>query len=153
MIYKKTQMGWLLIGFVGATFLFLVVAYATQWGDNPIPLVPFLLIAALFVVVYMLFYKLTLKIRGSHLRVIYGIGIIKIVFKIDELLAVEPIKTPWWYGLGIRITPKGMLYNIHGLKAVRIEYISKGKEKSVMVGTAEPEKLTRVLKETFGLKN
>jgi len=152
MIYKKTQIGWLLIGFVGATLLFLLIAYAAQWGDRPIPLVPFLLIAALFVVVFLLFYQLTLEIRGSQLRIIYGIGLIKIVLKIDELLSVEKIKTPWWYGLGIRITPKGMLYNIQGLKAVRIEYISKGEEKSVMVGTAEPEKLERILKETFGLK-
>jgi len=29
-----------------------------------------------------------------------------------------------------------MLYNIHGLKAVRVKYISNGKSKSVMVGTA-----------------
>jgi hypothetical protein len=152
MIYKKSQLGWLLIAFVSATLLFLFLAYLGQWGDNPIPLVPFLLLAALFVVIYLLFYKLTIEIRGSELRIIYGIGIIKIVLKIDELISVEEIITPWWYGLGIRITPKGMLYNIQGLKAVRLEYVSKGNVKSVMVGTAEPEKLARVLKESFGLK-
>ena len=152
MMYRKSQYGRLLIVVVLGVLIFLFLSYLYQWGDNPIPFLPFLLITILFLVVFVLFYKLTIEIRGSELYIIYGVGIIRIVFKIDQLKHVEAIRTPWYYGLGIRITPKGMLYSIQGLKAVRLQFSSKGRHKKVMVGTPEPDKLAQRLREAFGLK-
>jgi hypothetical protein len=129
--------------------LYLYLAYANQWGNNPLPFAPFLLLSILCFVICLLFYKQTVEIDGSTLKLIYGIGLIKLKFKIDQLERTEIIKTPWYYGLGIRITPKGMLYNINGSKAVKIEYRSNGKNKSIMVGTADPEQLKRALDKTF----
>jgi hypothetical protein len=149
MSYKKTQMGWLVIAFMLPIIIYLAVLFFTQWGDNPIPFLPFILITFLFLVAILLFYKLTVEINGSTLTLTYGIGIIKFRFEIDQLLSVEQIKTPWYYGLGIRVTPKGMLYNIHGLKAVAIKYFRNGKEKSVMVGTDEPGLLAQAIKLNF----
>lgn len=134
-----------MIGIFVPVILFLFLAYVNQWGNNPLPLIPFLVSAGLFVFIGSLFYQLTIELNGSVLKLIYGIGLIRITFKIDRLVAVKTIKTPWYWGLGIRITPKGMLYNIQGSKAVKIEYISNSKSKSVMVGTPEPERLKQVL--------
>ena len=92
-----------------------------------------------------MFYKLTVELSDSTLKLTYGIGLIRIKFKIDELLQTNIIRTPWYYGLGIRITPKGMLYNIQGLKAIKIDYTSSGKRKSVMIGTPEPDQLKKAL--------
>ncbi|MEM1135923.1 MAG: hypothetical protein AAGI07_08780, partial [Bacteroidota bacterium] len=75
--------------------------------------------------------------------------LIRISFKIDRLEQAQIIKTPWYYGLGIRMTPEGMLYNIQGPKAVKIRYLSNGRNKSVMIGTLEPEKLNKVLETHF----
>ena len=83
-------------------------------------------------------------------RLKYGIGLISLKFKMDEVESLESIKTPWYYGLGIRITPKGILYNIQGLKAVRIHYLKDGKSKKVMIGTDEPEELMKALNSAFG---
>jgi len=94
-----------------------------------------------------MFYKLSVELQGTKLRLIYGIGLIRFKFNIDQLECSEIITTPWYYGLGIRITPKGMLYNIHGSKAVRIEYITNGKRESVMIGTPEPEQLKNSLEQ------
>ena len=129
--------------------LFLFLAYINQWGNNPLPLVPFLILTGIFILINSLFYKLTIELDGSILKIIYGIGLIKINFRIDEIVESRVIKTPWYYGLGIRITPKGMLYNIQGSKAIRIKYISNGKSISVMVGSPEPERLKQVLDDTF----
>lgn len=149
MNYKKTQIGWLIIGiFLPILFIF-YLAYENQWGSNPIPLDSFKAIVLIFVIIVALFYKLTIEIDGQVLKLSYGIGLIRIKFKIDQLEEVQVIKTPWYSGLGIRFTSKGMLYNIHGLKAVRIIYISNGKSKSVMVGTAEPERLKEALEGSF----
>ncbi len=149
MKYKKSQIGWIAIMIFAPVIIFLYLAYANQWGNNPLPFVPFLVLAVLFVVICFMFYKLTVELDESTLKLTYGIGLIRIKFKIDELVRIEIIRTPWYYGLGIRITPKGMLYNIQGSKAVNIEYTSNGKSKSVMVGTPEPEQLKKALEDNW----
>lgn len=149
MNYKKSQTGWLVIAFMLPIIAFLIVLYITQWGDNPIPFLPFVLVTSLIVIAMLLFYKLTVEIDGNAISLTYGIGVIKFKFVIDQIISSEEIRTPWYYGLGIRLTPKGMLYNIHGLKAVRIKYFRDGKEKKVMVGTNEPEILLQAIQTAF----
>ena len=149
MIYRKSQIGWIIIGIFITAIILICLTYLNQWGSNSFTTVTFLISLVLFAVIISLFYKLTIEIDGSIIKVIYGIGIIKIKIKVDKLLKIESIKTPWYYGLGIRFTPKGLLYNIHGSKAVLIDFTSKGQSKSMMIGTAEPQKLTRALEEAF----
>ena len=149
MDYKKSQYGWVIIGMFAPMMLFLFFSYLYQWGNNPLTLVPFVLVTGLLGIILALFYKLTIVVKGSVLQAIYGIGLIRFRFKIDRLVGTQIIKTPWYYGLGIRVTPQGMLYNIHGLKAVRIKYLSTGISKSVMIGTPEPQLLSKKLKEAF----
>lgn len=149
MYYKKSQVGWVIMGIFTPVILFLYLAYANQWGNNPLPFVPFLLFTGLLIIICSLFYKLTIELDESTLKLTYGIGLIRIKLKIDELEHIEIIKNPWYYGLGIRITPKGMLYNIQGSKAVNIKYMGNGKSKSVLVGTPEPERLKKALEENI----
>lgn len=149
MKYKKSQIGWVVAGTFAPIILFLIIAYANQWGNNPLPLIPFLVVTGILVVIGSLFYKLTVELDGSILKLTYGIGLIEIRFKIDNLIETRIVKTPWYYGLGIRVTPKGMLYNIQGSKAVKIKYVSNGRSKSVMVGSPEPERLKQVLEDNF----
>jgi hypothetical protein len=124
---------------------FLCLAYAFQWGNNPLSFIPFLTLSSIPVILGLMLYKLTVEVKGTTLRLSYGIGLISLKFEIDELEETEIIRVPWYYGIGIRITPKGMLYSINGWKALRIKYKSKGESKRVMVGTAEPELLKKLL--------
>ncbi|MEO9512305.1 MAG: hypothetical protein ABJN84_06390 [Flavobacteriaceae bacterium] len=149
MKYRKSQIGWIVILVFGLTIIFINVAQVNQGENNPFPFLVFRVFAFLFVVIGLLFYKLTVELIGSTLKLTYGIGLIRIKFHMDEMQRSEVIKTPWYWGLGIRMTPKGMLYNIQGSKAVKIEYISKGERKSVMVGTPEPEQLKKALDHNF----
>ena len=149
MKYKKTQIGWVAMAIFAPVILLLYLVYKNQWGNNPLPFVPFLTLTLILVFICAMFYQLTVELSGSTLKLIYGIGLIRIKFKIDELERTEIITTPWYYGLGIRKTPKGMLYNIQGSKAVNIEYISNGKRKLVMVGTPEPEQLKKALEDNW----
>ncbi|MBC2838582.1 hypothetical protein [Robiginitalea sp. SC105] len=146
MNYRSSQMGWVLPLLLAPVIVFLALAYAYQWGDRPLPLVPFLILLGIFAITLLLFYKLTLELHGNVLHVVYGVGLIRIRIEMDELLETKVIRTPWYYGLGIRVTPRGMLYNIQGTRAVQIDYIRDGKRKTVMVGTADPEGLSRALK-------
>lgn len=149
MQYQKSQISWIANGVFALMVLSLYLIYITQWGTNPLPLAPFLIMLGVFIVLWLFFFRLTVKFNGSILQVIYGIGLITIKLKIDDLVSTKVIRTPWYYGLGIRITPGGMLYNIQGTKAVEIKYISNNKSKSVMIGSPEPERLKSVLDESF----
>ena len=145
MKYKQSQFGWVVIILFALLVAFLCLAYAFQWGGNPLPFIPFLALSSILVILGLMLYKLTVEVKGTTLRLSYGIGLISLKFNIDELEETEIIRVPWYYGVGIRITPKGMLYSIHGWKALQINFKSKGKSKRVMVGTAEPELLKKVL--------
>ena len=149
MNYKESQTGWLLIGIFAVAILFHCLAYINQWGNNPMPIAIFLSMLALFIFILLLFYKLTLKIEDEGIKVIYGIGLIRITLRIDLLHHAEVIRTPWYYGLGIRFTPKGMLYNIQSRRAVRLDYQSGKKRKTVMLGTTQPEQLKKFLERRF----
>lgn len=145
MQYKQSQFGWIVISLFTILVVFLSLAYAFQWGGNPLPFNVFLLMITVLIILVLLLYKLTVQVNSATLRLTYGIGLINLTFEIEELEETKVIQVPWYYGVGIRITPKGMLYSIHGLKVLQLKYNSKGKSKSLMVGTAEPELLKKVL--------
>ena len=145
MNYRKTQIGWWLIVLFTIPILWLVVAYFQQWGSRPLTELSLVFAIILLALIILLFYRLTVEVKNDTIRLTYGIGLIKITLRIDELISTRVVKTPWYYGLGIRITPKGMLYNIQGTRAVLVEYMHKGQLKTVMVGSAEPEKLKELL--------
>ena len=145
MAYRKTQMGWWLIAFFAIPVVWLLFAYFFQWGNRPLTATSLFLSTSLLVLIVLLFYKLTVETVKNTIRLSYGIGLIRITLKIDELISSKVVKTPWYYGLGIRITPKGMLYNIQGTRAVQLEYMHNGELKTVLVGSPEPEELIRNL--------
>ncbi len=50
----------------------------------------------------------------------------------------EPVRNPWWYGLGLRLIPGGTLYNVWGLDAVEIRYHDGRRDRMVRFGTNDP---------------
>jgi hypothetical protein len=67
-----------------------------------------------------LFYKLRITIEEETLRASFGIGIIRKNARLADIAGCEAIRTRWWYGWGIHLTPYGWLYNVSGLDAVAI---------------------------------
>ena len=149
MKYDKSETGWILIVLFTPILIFITLLYINQWGDRPITLIPYIIICALFVLVVSLFYKLTIKVNDKAIHLIYGIGIIKFSIYPDQISKIEIIRTPWYYGLGIRLTPKGRLYNIQSFKAIKLDYLVNHSHKRVMIGTPEPEVLKKILEENF----
>lgn len=128
-----------------AISIILIIKTGNDFYSQPI----FLIVIISCIFVSLLFYKLTISVSNKTIKLVYGIGLIKITKNLDKLQNVEIIKIPWYYGILIRITTEGMLYNIQGSKGIRITYIENEKTKSFMVGTPEPEKLKKVLNENF----
>lgn len=147
--YRQSQIGWIMLALMVPVMVFLVLACWFQWGSRPLPVAACLPLIGLIGLIGLLFYRLEVSVDGQGICLRYGIGWIRIHLPIDQLMDVKVIRTPWYYGLGIRVTPKGMLYNIHGTQAVSVRYRVKGKEKHVMIGTPEPQRLKQVLEGQF----
>jgi hypothetical protein len=146
--YNKTQYG----TFINILFLFIMgfiaYAYVYQLGNQPIPFEIFIILFPLFGIILLFFYKLTIKIDDEKITAIFGIGIIKRTINIENIMveSIKEVKIPWYYGIGIRLTPKGWLYNVKFGKSI----IMKTKHKTFLVGTDDANTIKKIL---INLKN
>ena len=150
MKYEKSQIGWVMISVFGTLLSLLIIIRLTLWDSTQLPDSLFIIAISVSFLFLLLFYKLKIKIEAREIQVIFGIGVVKIKIKPQEISNVETIKVPWWYGWGIRLTPKGWLYNVNGNRAVYFNYMSDEKAKRVMLGTEDPENLIKALRANFG---
>lgn len=102
-----------------------------------------LVFVLVFGFILLIFYNLTIFIKGKVIHAKFGIGIIHIKIPVEQLHETAIVKTPWWYGWGIRVTPQGMLYNVFGKQAVKVKYTGKRRTRTVLLGSAEPEELLK----------
>ncbi|MEQ8714238.1 MAG: hypothetical protein RIC80_14550 [Cyclobacteriaceae bacterium] len=150
--YHESQVGWLFLSLMSPVLLFLAIAYYQQWGSKPPTAPVFYPTIALLIGVCLLFYRMETSISYRNIKIRYGVGLIKLTPQFDELIAVTVTRIPWWYGVGIRITPKGWLYSIQGLGVVLLTYRKGSLRESIMIGSAKPEELKKSLMENFELK-
>ena len=108
----------------------------------------FMIALAVPAVLVLLFHSLRVEVDRNALRLSYGIGVVRKRFDLTSLRDAYAVRNKWWYGLGIRLTPHGWLYNVSGLDAVEIVRTSG---KKFRVGTDEPQALVTAL--TAALKD
>lgn len=148
MRYQKTQVGWGMVSIFIIVIVFIILSYTFNLGNNPIGSTGLPILLAIIFLAMLSFYKLTVIVENKKIRLIYGIGLIRINIKPDHIREIKAVKTPFYSGWGIRITSQGMLYNIQGLRAVKITFGSE-KQKTVRIGTQEPEKLRKAIADEF----
>jgi hypothetical protein len=135
--YRHTQIGLVVIVVLAASIVLVAaLALTVEWH----PLV--LAVLAMLVAALVLFYSLTVEIRGSELMVSFGIGFPRFTYQLSRAREVRVVRNPWFYGWGIHMTPDGWLYNVSGLLAVEIVFVDGRK---VRVGTDEPDALYRAI--------
>jgi len=95
-----------------------------------------------------IFCRLTTEIDGDEFRARFGVlGWPKKAVLLDEIAGVLPTRLSWFSGWGVRITTRGILFNVSGRGAV-IVGLNTGKQ--FMVGTDEPEKLADAINQALG---
>lgn len=149
MKYESNQTGWFFITIILAVLIVVTTGYYYQLGNNPLPTNVFQLLLFVFILILINFYKLKIRVDDTGINILYGIGLIHIKLQPGSITSVQTVKTSWLYGFGIRITFKGMLYNIQGRDAVRISYVEDGKSKTVTIGSEDPDKLKTFLEKKY----
>ena len=137
--YHHTQFGTVNVVIV---FAILPLVFLPAWLAGAAPIAWLILI--LLVGILALFYNLTVTIDDAHLRIRFGIGLIRKRFPLDQIDSCRPVRNSWLYGWGIRLTHRGWLYNVSGLEAVELKMKSG---KTCRIGTDEPAALAAALEE------
>ncbi len=132
-MYKHTQTGWVIIySFTAALLAILAVHFFS-------PSVPPLILELVIFLCIPLFATLTVSIKSRILHIVFGIGLIRMRFKLDEVISCKIVRNQWWCGYGIHgWFKKGWLINVSGLDAVELK-IKNGM--AYRIGTDEPQKL------------
>ena len=139
--YRHTQFGTVI---VITTVAVMSLAFLPAWLAGTAT-IAWLILGSL-VVLLALFFSLTVEIDAEHLRIRFGIGLIRKRFPLDQIDTCRPVRNSWIYGWGIRLTPHGWLYNVSGQEAVELKMKSG---KTCRIGTDEPEVLAAALQEAL----
>jgi len=145
--YSKTSYSFIIIGCMALSILGIGISYLYQWGNSPIPLTATIIIEIIFIGIILLMYQLKITIDDSKISILLGIGLIKksILLKNIAITSMKKVSIPWYYGIGIRLTPYGMLYNVQPGPALLIH--SKNNKRSILVGTKDAYKLMDIIQQ------
>jgi hypothetical protein len=138
MTYRHTQTGWFLLYAIGVTAgVLALVAFMARDAEGPVGII----LAVTFVVLLIpltLFRSLTVEVGPSTVDVRFGGGFIRKSIPLDRIRSAQVVRYPWYYGMGIRIIPRGTLWNVDGMRAVELEL---GSNRRFAIGSDEPEAL------------
>ena len=89
-----------------------------------------------------LFNGLTVSVSKKNIVLKFGCGLINKTIEREDITDVKIVRNKAIYGWGIRLTPHGWLWNIHGLDAIELS-LENGR--TFRVGTNEPKALLEAL--------
>lgn len=136
--YEHTQRGTLIIGAVTAVILLII---ATMFIFGPVWVTG--IVAGIMILALAIFSTLTVSVQQNALRIWFGpIPLVKKSWPLSGIASVTTVTNRWYWGWGIRWTPRGPLYNVAGLKAVEVTLVSG---KTFRIGTDDPEELKRAI--------
>lgn len=101
------------------------------------------LFAIAFVLLAWLFSSLTVEVNDRELVSYFGPGFWRRQVPLGDIAAVERTTSSAWEGWGIRITPRGMLYNVAGRDAVQVR-LATGRR--FRLGTGDPDGLVAAIR-------
>ena len=135
-IYRHTQVSRAMVGGMG-----IALAAAIWWSlrvSEPVVVAT----AVVFGLLLVLFSTLTVSVRDGAMDVFFGPGLIRRRIPIRRINEVRVVRTPWYYGWGIRLTPAGWLWNVSGLDGVEVQFEDGHRFR---VGSDEPNRLAEAL--------
>jgi hypothetical protein len=141
--YQHRQVGTLVLCVVGVTVLLLASLFYFVEA-NPVG------IAVLFILLLCvaLFWALTVEVTESDVVLRFGFGLIRKRFPLSSIVNARAVRNRWYFGWGIRLLPKGWLYNVSGLDAVEIETTDGSVHR---IGTDEPSELLRAIRDACSM--
>jgi hypothetical protein len=143
--YRHTQFGWAIVtGTVVGLAMATVLTVSLSAGT--IAAAGWMVVAlyATLVAALLLFITLTVEVDADHVRLRFGIGLIRKSVAIADIVRCDIVRTRVWWGWGLHWTQSGWLYNVSGRDAVRIEM---RRERAVIIGSDDAPALKQAIDE------
>jgi len=141
--YRHTQVGWVILGVMAALAAFIMLRLP---GPPATPSsLPVLVVLAS---IALLFSTLTVEVDDEAIRLRFGIGLVRKRIPLAGVGAWQAVRNPWYCGWGIRLLPRGVLWNVSGFDAVELA-LPGGRR--FRVGTDEPEALASAITQAKGV--
>jgi hypothetical protein len=143
-MYRHTQAGYVTAAAAvggGVALLFAIGA------RRKLPLPIYVAVGAVLLLAGVVFSSLTIEVDDGELRSHFGPGFWRKRVRLADVEGAELAPSTWWEGWGIRITPRGMLYNVSGTGAVEVRLRSGERFR---LGSDEPEALLRAIRAGLG---
>jgi len=115
-IYKHTQ-----VSLATVSAMAIALAAVIWWSvraSGPVPVTTVVLLLC----VAILFSTLTVIVRDGAMHVFFGPDLIRRRIPLRRIREVRVVRTPWYYGWGVRLTPSGWLWNVSGLDGVEVQF-------------------------------
>lgn len=148
--YKEFQFGWILFVFMIPMQIMVAYFYYNDIGDRPLETSVFWVINLIIFLICLLFYGMTTKIKTDSISLAYGIGLVRRRIQLNKIKSIEIVKNPWYYGRGIRLIPKGVLYSIQGSDGIELKF--NHTDRLVRIGTKDPMKLKQEIEKRLSAK-
>lgn len=141
---KFTQFGTLSIILIFPFFVLFTIQALHSIAGNDFPgFYVQISLALILLVCLLVFYKLTIEVNEDTISFKLGLGWFRKTYKISDIESCNPVRNPFFYGIGIRIIPEGFLYNVSGLRSIELRF--KNKKSVVRIGTDKPEEICQLI--------
>jgi hypothetical protein len=144
MTYKEEQFGWAMNVWILILPFLMLLFYLLEIGDKPMPLFVLIVSVVFFLIIFLLFFKLTVAVNDSNIVISFGVGIIRKKVSLGDINEVKRVKTNWYNGWGIRKIKNGMLYNIQGFNAIELSF--KNKKSILRIGISSSSDLDKEIR-------
>ena len=135
-VYRHTQ-----VSRVTAAGMGIAWAVAVWWSVRVSAFVP-IATAAVAGLLLILFSTLTVIVGNGAMDVFFGPRLIGRRIPLRRIRGVRVIRTRWYYGWGIQLTPAGWQWNVWGLDGVEMQFDDGHRFR---VGSDEPDTLAEAL--------
>jgi hypothetical protein len=139
--YKHTQIGYFLLTVYGAV-IFIIISLFIFTDYKQLAIVGLIII----LIALGVFAVMTVKVSDEKMKIQFGLGAIRKEFLIRDIESFREVKHPWYYGWGIRYTPRGWIFRVSGNSGIELQMKSG---KLYQVGTDEPQKLAEALNQAL----
>jgi hypothetical protein len=140
---RYTQFGTFSVIVLFPLLIFFIIMICISGFKDATMVTIFSFIILTFLICLLTFYKLSISIDSSHVSFRLGIGLVHKRYSLSEIESCRPVKNPFWYGIGIRLTPDGWLYNVSGLYAIELTF--KSNRSKIRIGTNKPEEISQTI--------
>jgi hypothetical protein len=138
-----TQFGTFSVAVMVPILILLVIMLIITGLNDPVPSIVMIFVIVTLIVCLLIFYKLTIEIDDTHVAFKLGTGLVKRKYALKDIEGCRPVKNSLLYGIGIRLTSDGWLYNVSGLYAIELTF--RNKKSKIRIGTDKPEEVAETI--------